>query len=177
MWTLSLTLMSMCPETHSRCQWLSEPLDRLTTTRWKVESPSLHITRHLAWRHVTEQSSLGWYTHRWLSYHLPPPTPQAGGWQTYRTLFQACPKHAFAGISEPQTGRKYSQCVPLAKDSPFIYPEYIKMSFKLTIKRQLNRKWAKTWISSSKKKIQEWLISTQKEFHIISDQKNAIIKP
>ena len=49
-------------------------------------------------------------------------------------------KRAFARISQPQTGRKYSQCIYLTEDS---HPEYIKTFYKLTIKRQLSKKRAK----------------------------------
>lgn len=66
-------------------QWPWDPLDRLMTTRWKVETPSLDITRRLAWKHVVEQTSLGWLAHHRLSSHLPP--LQAGDWWMYRTLF------------------------------------------------------------------------------------------
>ena len=41
-------------------------------------------------------------------------------------------KRAFARISQPQTGRKYSQCIYLTEDS---HPEYIKTFYKLTIKK------------------------------------------
>lgn len=46
----------------------------------------------------------------------------------------------FARISEPQTGRKYSQWVCLIKDS---HSEYVQISYELTIKRQLSKKWRK----------------------------------
>lgn len=145
-----------CP--WPKCPWPWDAIQvpsgyELLWTNW---GPQIKSGNSQPWYHQT--SGMG--AHRGAAssglIHSPPTflPPAAGDRWLYRSLFQDRQKHVFAGVSEPQTGRKYPQCIHLAVDS---HPEYIKVSYNLTIKRQLHKKWAKTWVSTLEKNIQEWL--------------------
>ena len=53
MWILSLTGPGV-PWHSPGAQSIRASVDRLRTTRWKLTTPSLNITRHPAWQHLLE---------------------------------------------------------------------------------------------------------------------------